>query len=188
MRRERRPYPLSVLLVVTLPVTMCVLPKPPEATMEGTNITRAVAVLHPTIDSDVRGTVVFTKVSNGTKITADLCALSPGRHGLSIHEFGDCSTPAASSAGGHFNPVGAPYWRRLGDLGVITADGLGRVKAELHDTLISLDGEQSVIGRALIVHAEEDDLQSQPGGGAGSPLACGVIGIAGPADIELVPW
>ena len=194
MRRERRPRLLLVYLLVVLPLSFCVSLKPPEATLEGTNITRGVAVLHPTADSDVRGTVVFTKVSNGTMITVDLRGLSPGRHGFSIHEFGDCSAPDASSAGGHFNPMDAlhgwpeGFWRHLGDLGNVTADGLGRVKAELHDASLSLDGEQSIIGRALIVHTEEDDLQSQPDGGAGPPLACGVIGIAEPSEVESAGW
>lgn len=35
-----------------------------------------------------------------------------------------------------------------------------------------------VIGRAIVVHQGRDDLESQPSGGAGDPVAAGVIGIA----------
>jgi Cu-Zn family superoxide dismutase len=194
MRRERELDVLFVLLLVVLTLTSCDSLKRQEATLEGRDITRAVAVLHPTVDSDVRGTVVFTKVSNGTQITVDVRGLSPGSHGLCIHEFGDCSAPDASSAGAHFNPTNTPhggpesFLRHVGDLGNVSADGLGRAKVELHDELLSLDGKQTVVGRALIVYAEQDDLHSQPDGGAGSPLACGVIGIAGASDVESVYW
>jgi Cu-Zn family superoxide dismutase len=177
-----------------LPLSFCDSLKRPEATLEGQNISRAVAVLYPTADSDVRGTVVFTKVFSGTKITVNLRGLSPGSHGLCIHEFGDCSAPDASSAGGHFNPTHVPHGgpetllRHVGDLGNVSADGLGRVKEELHDSLLSLDSKQTVIGRALIVHAQQDNLLSQSDGGAGSSLACGVIGIAEPSDVRVLAW
>ena len=39
-------------------------------------------------------------------------------------------------------------------------------------------GEDSIIGRGVIVHAGEDDLTSQPTGAAGARIAQGVIGIA----------
>jgi Cu-Zn family superoxide dismutase len=38
-----------------------------------------------------------------------------------------------------------------------------------------VDGEKSIIGRAVIVHAKADDLKSQPSGEAGGRIACGVI-------------
>jgi len=38
-----------------------------------------------------------------------------------------------------------------------------------------LSGPHSIVGRAVIVHAEEDDLETQPTGDAGPRAACGVI-------------
>jgi Cu-Zn family superoxide dismutase len=43
---------------------------------------------------------------------------------------------------------------------------------------MTFDGPGSIIGRAVIVHANEDDLKTQPTGNAGVRVACGVIGIA----------
>ena len=94
------------------------------------------------------------------------------------------SDPDAASAGGHFNPDnkkhGAPTdeERHVGDLGNLEADENGVAHYERTDTVIAFFGPHSVIGRAIIVHAGEDDFTSQPTGNAGTRLACGVIGIA----------
>lgn len=129
------------------------------------------------------GLVVFIRVSDGIHVTADVVNLSPGKHGFHIHEYGDCSAPDSSSAGGHFNPEkkfhGAPteMVRHAGDLGNITADSNGKAHLEWTDKLLSFQGPHSIIGRAVIVHTGEGDLKSQPTGNAGSRVACGVIGM-----------
>lgn len=147
-------------------------------------ITRAVAVLRPTKGNSVRGIVTFTKDKGGIRVVADLEGLTPGNHGFHIHEYGDCSAPDGTSAGGHFNPEGKPHGaptsknRHVGDLGNITANAEGKAHYDWTDPVISFAGTRSVVGRAIIVHAGEDDLKSQPTGNAGPRIACGVIGIA----------
>ncbi len=64
----------------------------------------AVCILYPTQGSKVTGTVKFTQVSGGVKVVADLQGLTKGKHGFHIHEYGDCTAPDGTSAGGHFNP------------------------------------------------------------------------------------
>lgn len=146
--------------------------------------TKAICVLHPTEGNDVRGTVTFTKTAEGVKVIADVSGLTPGKHGFHVHEFGDCSAPDGTSAGGHFNPEGTKHGaptdveRHVGDLGNLQADADGNAYYEWTDTFIALSGPHSIIGRAIIVHAGEDDLKSQPSGNAGPRVACGVIGIA----------
>jgi len=147
---------------------------------------KATAVLYPTTGNQVHGTVRFTKVRNGVKVVADINGLSTGEHGFHIHEFGDCTAFDGKSAGGHFNPDGTPHgaqtspekYRHVGDLGNITAIDSGKAHLELVDSLLAFDGARSVIGRGVIVHADKDDLKSQPTGAAGSRVACGVIGVA----------
>ena len=141
----------------------------------------AKAVLSPTEGNDVRGEVTFTPVEGGVLVRAELTGLSPGAHGFHVHEKGDCSAPDGTSAGGHFNPGGHEHGgptdeaRHAGDLGNIVADESGRAVLERLDPVLSLTGEDSIVGRGVIVHASEDDLKSQPTGGAGARQACGVI-------------
>merc|ERR1712007_22645 len=102
-------------------------------------------------------------------------------------------------AGPHFNPYkkthGAPddEERHVGDMGNIEPDADGVAKGVLHDKLIKIIGpaEFSVVGRSVMVHADEDDLgrgdNSEPGpppvngkaskvtGNAGARIACGKI-------------
>jgi Cu-Zn family superoxide dismutase len=149
-------------------------------------VTKAVAVLSPTKGNNVSGTVTFTKVEGGVKIVADVTGLKPGEHGFHIHEFGDCSAPDATSAGGHFNPQHAQHGapdaaaRHAGDFGNLIADDSGKAHYERVDTMMTLDGANSVLGHAVIVHEKADDLKTQPTGNAGGRVACGVIGVAKP--------
>lgn len=100
-----------------------------------------------------------------------------------VHETGECdASKQHESAGGHFNPgkaqhgfhtAGGPH---AGDMPnqYVGADGV--LRTEVHNTMISLDkNENSVIGRALMVHAKPDDYRSQPSGDAGERLACAEI-------------
>lgn len=156
-----------------------------ELDLGSDRINKAVAVLHPTAGNNVKGLVTFARTADGILVTADVEGISPGKHGFHIHALGDCSAPDGTSAGGHFNPENKPHGaptdteRHVGDLGNITADANGKAHFEWTDTFISFSGSHSIIGRAVIVHAGEDDLTSQPTGNAGPRLACGVIGIAG---------
>jgi len=102
-----------------------------------------------------------------------------------VHEFGDCGAPDAISAGGHFNPTNKQHGgadsleRHVGDMGNIEADASGEAKLNYLDHRMSLGNDRrSIIGRAVIVHAKPDDLESQPSGDSGDRVACGVIGRA----------
>lgn len=178
---------LIVFVIIFLTLLGC---QQQQQTAPGTSLaeeaapTKAVCVLHPTEGNDVSGTVTFTKTAEGIKVVADVTDLTPGKHGFHVHEFGDCSAADGTSAGGHFNPEGTKHGaptdveRHVGDLGNLEADAEGNAHYERTDTFLALSGPHSIIGRAMILHAGEDDLTSQPTGAAGARVACGVIGIA----------
>jgi superoxide dismutase, Cu-Zn family len=141
----------------------------------------AVAELNPTQGNNVRGVVRFTQTKAGVQVVADITGLTPGKHGFHIHDKGDCSAPDATSAGPHFNPTGAKHAgpddadRHVGDLGNITADASGKAQYKRVDSKLSFDGPNSILNRAVIVHAVPDDLMTQPAGNAGARVACGII-------------
>lgn len=142
---------------------------------------KAIAQLNPTEGNSVQGTVTYTQEANGVRVVAHLTGLTPGKHGWHIHEKGDCSAPDATSAGAHYNPDSMPHagphaqQRHAGDMGNLEADSTGMAHLEYLDETMRLQGPNSVIGRAVIIHAGEDDLTTQPTGNSGARVACGVI-------------
>ncbi|XP_076294278.1 superoxide dismutase 1 [Lasioglossum baleicum] len=148
---------------------------------------KAVCVLQ----GDAKGTLFFEQSdsSSPVKVTGSVSGLQKGLHGFHIHEFGD-NTNGCTSAGPHFNPLGKDHGgpqadvRHVGDLGNVEAGADGVAKVNITDKLIQLQGEHSIIGRTLVVHADPDDLGkgghelSKTTGNAGARLACGVVGVA----------
>lgn len=151
-------------------------------------ITDAIAVLHPTTGNTAHGWVRFTQDGHNVKIVSQIEGLEPNsEHGFHIHEYGDCSAPDATSAGGHYNPGGHQHGavdakeRHAGDMGKIKADAKGVAHVDVTVDNITINGaEAPILGRGVIVHAKPDDY-SQPVGNAGARIACGVIGVAKPA-------
>jgi Cu-Zn family superoxide dismutase len=147
--------------------------------------TKAIAILHSASGSKVTGTVTFTKTGDAVQVVADVTGLTPGKHAFHIHEFGDCSAADASTAGTHFNPMNKPHGapdaaeHHVGDMGNLEADGTGKAHLELKSNLLKFSGENSILGRGVIIHDKVDDW-SQPVGNAGGRVACGVIGVAKP--------
>jgi len=149
------------------------------------------------------GMIHFEQTDADTcKICYEIKGLTPGKHGFHVHEKADFSN-GCTSAGPHYNPYGKTHGapedeeRHVGDLGNIEPDATGVAKGEISDRLIKLEGEFSVIGRSMMVHADPDDLglgnNDEPGpppvngkaskatGNAGARIACGAIKLAGGA-------
>ena len=63
------------------------------------------------------------------------------------------------------------------DMGNIVFDESGRAAIDMIVEGISLnkDAPNGVVGRAVVVHMQRDDLQTDPTGNAGARAACGVI-------------
>ncbi|CAL5330368.1 unnamed protein product [Camellia sinensis] len=118
---------------------------------------KAVAVLSS--NEGVSGTIYFTQEGNGpTNVTGNVSGLKPGLHGFHVHALGDTTN------GPHFNPAGKEHGapedeiRHAGDLGNVTVGGDGTANFTIVDKQIPLCGPNSIIGRAVVVHADPDDL------------------------------
>jgi len=116
------------------------------------------------------GVLVHVEVTDG---------VAPGLHGTHIHETGVCTTPDFDSAGAHFNPTGATHPNHAGDLGnMLVLEDMSGHLFMLADEITLGEGDNSVFdadGSAIVVHAGEDDMMTDPGGNSGSRVGCGVI-------------
>ncbi len=184
------PSRATVLLPALALATFAFAADPPPPTAVGPAVTDAIAVLVPTTGSSVGGTIHFRKAGDGVQVTGEVTGLAPNsKVGFHVHEFGDCSAPDGSSAGGHFAPAGNPHGaptapkHHAGDLGNLEADASGKAKVEVGAPGLNIaTGPAQVIGRGLIVHVQTDDFTTQPTGNAGGRAACGVIGVTKPAS------
>ena len=162
-------------------------------TVVGMGCTRAFAetgkaVIQATSEgSTVSGSATLADTSVGLRVEVEVRGVSPGQHGLHIHQFGGCGD-AGKAAGGHYNPGGAPHGffptdgaakAHAGDMGNIDvgADGSGALTVVLPGVTLG-SGAHSVGGRAIILHEKVDDF-GQPTGNAGGRIGCGPIVITG---------
>lgn len=133
------------------------------------------------------GTAKISGTANGVKVSVKVSHLTPGEHGIHIHNVGKCDAPAFATAGGHFNPTGAHHGAKnaqephphLGDLENLKVGQNGKASATFIVSGVTLaDGQNSLFhegGTALVIHAKADDLMSDPSGNSGERIACGVI-------------
>ena len=200
MNRKPWIFALSTVLLATLLTTAACKKKEEAPTTEATTTAApepasapaaptpsATATLAGNTSADVKGTVTFTQTPEGIKVVADLAGVdAAGKHGFHIHEGTEC-VGDFKSAGGHFNPSASALHatpptapRHNGDLGNFEfAQGSGHL--EIVTTDLSLEGANSVVGHAVILHAKEDDGKTQPTGNAGDRIACGIVTLDGAA-------
>ena len=158
-------------------------------------VTKAVAVLHSPDPANVAvtGVIRFEQAGDKVHVTGEIKGLAPNsEHGFHVHEFGDISPSADNkydglNTGGHYNPEGAAHQhagmdsatRHAGDFGNVTADASGTAHIDITVDNISVAGAKDpILGRGLVVHANVDDLKTQPTGNAGGRIAVAVIGVA----------
>jgi Cu-Zn family superoxide dismutase len=130
------------------------------------------------------GEASLQQTPNGVIMTLDLSGAPPGSHGLHFHAVGECQPPF-TSAGPHFNPTGRAHGLRnpngphAGDMPNVYVPESGALRADLLVTGVSLQpGPNSLLdadGSALVLHAFADDYVTDPSGGSGARIACGVV-------------
>lgn len=201
MRRFACPFIIVALLAPV--VGRAEVPTPderPRATLART-VAQQMAAEHGTVvakasaeiaGKGVTGSVELVELKSGTatwvQVTLSAKGLTPGLHGVHLHEVGRCE-PDFTAAGGHFDPGPAsntdpdanhPF--HMGDLPNLSVgtDGTGRFVAATTRVTLS-DGPLSVFdanGTAIIVHANPDQgITGAPKSGvSGGPrVACGVL-------------
>lgn len=130
-------------------------------------------------------TISAKKSGQGVDIKLDLHGLPPGEHALHIHTNAKCEGPAFTTAGGHFNPDGKkhglenPAGAHAGDMKNFTVKANGTAKTTVADERVTMGTDNHSIfsngGTALMIHAQADDMKTDPSGNAGGRIACGVI-------------
>lgn len=143
----------------------------------------ASASLEPLGERPVRGTVQFFGGPEGMTVHVQLTGATQGLHGFHVHESTDCEGADRPEKSIHFDPRGRPHGapegaserRHAGDLGNVLVGENGSADQWLQSRELTFDGELGIVGRTVVLHAREDDLQSQPGGESGPGVACGVI-------------
>ena len=139
-------------------------------------------------DGTAIGTATFEQAPSGVLMNVAVTRLEPGAHGIHLHRVGAC-TPDFKAASGHINPRGAKHGLRHpdgpdnGDLPLLHVSMDGSARAEFFTTLVSLSddamgdppGLLDEDGSAVVIHANPDDHLTQPIGGAGGRVGCGVI-------------
>lgn len=145
-----------------------------------------------TPDGDIAAYVEIWEGEDGVTITVTNTmdsTLEPGMHGIHIHEVGACDTSGDTpfeSSGGHFNPTDAEHGdiededSHAGDLGNLEVAEDGTISYQVTTDKVTLDpsAENSLAGpsgASIIIHAGEDDLETDPSGESGGREACGII-------------
>ncbi|CAG9585788.1 unnamed protein product [Danaus chrysippus] len=150
---------------------------------------QAIVHLQDDEESGVEGDLIFTQlVPNGpVSIQGNITGLSPGLHGLHVHQTGDIDDNC-KKIGPHFIAYygrhGGPRdaVRHVGDLSNIKAEEGATLDVKIVDHLISLTGPRSIVGRAIAISKSEDDYgrssteDSALTGTSGPAIACGIIG------------
>jgi Cu-Zn family superoxide dismutase len=143
-------------------------------------------------DGNELGTATLSQTEQGLEIAGVIEGLPEGEHGFHIHETGECDpADGFESAGGHFAPNGNehgfdnPDGPHAGDMRNQTVAADGKLVLDVTNDLVSLtEGEEAYLldddGSALIIHANADDYQTDPGGNSGDRIACAVVADAQP--------
>ena len=133
------------------------------------------------------GVLSLSSSENVIHIKGHLTSLSPGAHGIHLHEIAKCDAPGFTTAGAHLNSgmvkhgLNNPAGPHAGDLPNIIANAAGEADVDLTTRRsISLTASTSgglfdSDGTAIVVHAQEDDQVTDPSGNSGARIACGIV-------------
>lgn len=130
---------------------------------------------------DLKGAVYFYQTKFGVVVVVFVSGL-PQNEGkckqhffaFHIHEGNSCTgneTDFFADAKTHYNPQNCPHPYHAGDLPPLLGTGDIAFSAVLTDRF----NVKEIVGKTVIIHSSFDDFTTQPGGNAGTKIACGVI-------------
>lgn len=139
-------------------------------------------------NGDTIGEAHYTQGNEGVLLEVKVKGLPEGKRGMHFHAVGTCEDHdhfkmakghimPTNKPHGYLNPKG-PHEGNLPNL-IVGADGNAHV--ELYTGLVSLHGQGDKAallddnGSVLMIHENTDDHKTQPIGGSGARIACGVI-------------
>lgn len=133
---------------------------------------------------DKLGVATLRQSRAGVLIHLELTGLAPGTHAIHVHTVGKCEGDF-ESAGAHFAPKGNAHGflggrgPHAGDLPNLFVPASGELVVDLTASSLSLaDGSlNDADGAALVIHERADDYRTDPSGGSGARIACGVIEV-----------
>ncbi|MEP3345692.1 MAG: superoxide dismutase family protein [Litoreibacter sp.] len=156
-----------------------------QISLAGGHISSAQVALH-NIDGTQVGAAEITQSPHGVLVHLKVTDLPPGAKGVHFHSKAHCAadTGFKSSHGHHgeakgehglLNPIGPGK----GDLGNLYVGESGVGELQFFKPGVFLDkGDQPLLdedGTAIVIHANEDDQITQPIGGAGVRIVCGIV-------------
>lgn len=160
------------------------IPGPPTASPNGIGVQATAAIID--VGGATIGHISFADTPAGLLIVGSVSGLGIGVHGVHLHAVGRCEPPFAS-AGPHFNPGGAkhgfrnPAGHHAGDLPNVVTPPAGTYGFQFVAPGVKLTGKDGLVdadGAAIVFHSGADDYATDPSGGSGARLACGVITLA----------
>ncbi len=125
------------------------------------------------------GEALLYSVADGIRVVATLPEIPAGEHGFHFHAVGTCQPPKFESARGHFNPTNKQHGRfnpngpHLGDL-----PNAGSTTVNFVIPGVQLSGPNGLLdsdGAALVLHANADDMRTDPSGNSGERIRCAVV-------------
>lgn len=130
---------------------------------------------------NIRGLVRFYQTNNGVYVITSVSGLPAGASlcdspifAFHIHMGSSCEEMANEQfpmTGRHYNPAGCNHPYHAGDLPPLFSAGGIAMSSVLTDRFTV----QEIVGKTVVIHDGIDDFMTQPSGGAGEKIACGVI-------------
>ena len=127
------------------------------------------------------GTVRAWQTDGSVSFHISATGLPHGLHGLHIHAVGRCDPPGFTSAGPHWdlhskkhgmNNLAGPH---DGDLPNVQVAANGVLEATVTSPATTMAMLLDADGSALVIHAQQDDYETDPSGNSGARIACAVI-------------